>query len=139
MRDQILTNKEFLGKIIPKTAPGFHDSKLQGRYKVFIPELMPHIANNEGIYCKNHIHKLRITGSDDGEYGQYFPLHAGTYVVVKFQANDFNTGYIDRIVSDYDENSNVEAQDCTTSVPNEADRDEQTILFKTPKTPRKKD
>jgi len=133
MRDQILTNKEFLGKIIPKTANEYYDSKLQGRYKVYIPELMPHITTYKGIYCKNHIHKYRITGSDDGEYGQYFPLHSGTYVIVKFQANDFNSGYIERIISDYKENTNVEAQDCITPIPSEQDRDEQTILFKTPK------
>lgn len=133
MRDQILTNKEFFGKIIPRSAKGYYDLNLQGRYKVYIPELMPHITDDNGIYCKNHTHKLRITGSDDGEYGQYFPLHPGTYVIVKFQSNDFNTGYIDRIISDQREKSNVEAQDCITAIPTELDRDEQTIIFKTPK------
>jgi len=133
MNDYFLTGKEFLGQIIPKNSTNYYDSKLQGRYRVYIPELMPHIENDQGIFCKNHVTKYKITGSHDGEYGQYFPLHPGTYVIVKFQSNDFNSGYIDRIVSDYKQNTNVEAQDCVTPVPNESDRDEQTILIKTPK------
>jgi len=133
MNDYFLTGKEFLGQIIPKNSTNYYDSKLQGRYRVYIPELMPHIENDQGIFCKNHVTKYKITGSHDGEYGQYFPLHPGTYVIVKFQSNDFNSGYIDRIISDYKQNTNVEAQDCVTPVPNESDRDEQTILIKTPK------
>ena len=123
-----LKDKEFLGKILPDL-----DNKIQGRYKINIPSLMPHIPSDQGIWCKNHTHNWRVTNSDHGEYGQYFPLHSGTYVVVKFYDNDSNSGYIDRVVSDYIENSNMEGQDCTTKIPIMSDRDEQYILFKTPK------
>lgn len=128
-----LTQKEFLGKIIPKGTSGEFDLKMKGRYKVHIPELLPHLEEDEGIWCKNHVHGWRITPSDSGEYGSYYPLHPGTYVMVKFQSNDFNSGYIDRIISDYKDNRDVEAQDCVDVKSSETDRDEQYIIFKTPK------
>lgn len=114
-----VTQREFLGKVLPDLDP-----KHQGRYKVFIPNLMPHIANDKGIWVKNHIHKNRITPSKDGNYGQYFPLHANTLVIVKFFENDYNSGYIDRIVSDFE----------IESLPLKViDRDDLTQLFRTPK------
>lgn len=129
-----LRDKDFIGKIVPNPCKHeFYDTKQQGRYRVHIPDLMPHIEENIGIWCKNHTHKWRITPSDVGEYGQYFPLQAGTYVIVKFHENDINTGYIDRIDSDYKEDRDVEAQDCTKPKPAFEERDEQYILFKTPK------
>lgn len=123
-----LVDREFLGKVLPDL-----DEKLKGRYKVHLPELMSHLPNDQGLFFKNHVHKWRITNSDRGEYGQYFPIQPGTFVVVKFFENDPNTGYIDRIISDYVDGSNVEAQDCTTPIPRPSDRDEQYIIFKTPK------
>jgi len=76
------------------------DSTNQGRYKVQIPILMHLLADNTGIFVKNHTHKWRCTNSDVGVYGEYKPLQAGTTVLVNFENNDINTGYIDRIVSD---------------------------------------
>ena len=86
---QSLIECEFIGTILKGVDP-----LQQGRYKVHIPELMQHIAENRGIWCKNQVHSWRITSSDVGEYGSYFPLHVGTKVVVRFYKNDLNTGYI---------------------------------------------
>ncbi len=97
---QNLINKEFLAKILED-----EDPKYQGRYKVYIPELMPHLDENVGIWVKNQIHSYRVTPSEKGIYGQYFPLQVGTYVIVKFYENDLNTGYISRIISDHEINS----------------------------------
>jgi len=128
-----LTETEFIGRIVPKDTDEFHDPKQMGRYKVHIPTLMPHLDKDEGIWVKNHTHKWRITPSEVGEYGSYFPLQAKTYVIVKFFENDINTGYIDRIVSDWKEERDVEAQDCVEPKPVLEDRDEQYVIFKTPK------
>jgi hypothetical protein len=106
---------------------------MKGRYKVHLPDLMPHLEEYDGIWCKNHTNKWNITPSDVGEYGSHYPLHPGTYVIVKFFENDLNTGYIDRILSDYKDNRDVEAQDCVSPKPALTDRDEQYIIFKTPK------
>ena len=114
-----LTEREFLGKILPDL-----DAKHQGRYRVHIPSLMHHIAEDQGIWCKNHIHKNRITPSKDGIYGQYYPLHAETIVIVKFFENDYNTGYIDRIDSDY------EIETLPLKIK---DRDDLYQLYRTPK------
>lgn len=128
-----LTQKEFIGHVVPKEVEEFYDYKLQGSYKIHIPELMPHLNNDDGIWCKNHTNKWNITPSDIGEYGSHFPLHPGTYVVVKFFDNDINAGYIDRILSDYKVNRDVEAQDCVSAKTALEDRDEQYVIFKTPK------
>jgi hypothetical protein len=128
-----LRHKEFLGRIVPKGSEKELDQKMKGRYKVHIPELMPHLEEDKGIYCKNHVHNWRLTDSDVGEYGSYYPLHSGTYVMVKFYANDYNTGYIDRIISDYEDDTDKEAQDCFKVKPALTDRDEQYVIFKTPK------
>ncbi len=92
-----LNDKEFLAKVLPDLDP-----KHQGRYKVHIPEVMYHIAEDKGIWVKNHVHKDRVTRSEKGIYGQYFPLQSETIVIVKFFRNDFNTGYIDRVDSDFE-------------------------------------
>ena len=103
--DSIL-NKEFPGKIIL----GFDEDGKRGRYKVYVPELMYGIYDEEdqnGIFCVNHTNKTRDTyiEQDDGTKlaagGTYFPLQIGTRVIVKFFSEDFESGYIDRIVSDY--------------------------------------
>ena len=93
-----LTDCVFQGTIIEGDDP-----KNRGRYRVVIPELMYNIYDQvEGyIYCNNHVTNSRNTSSNNGIYGQYFPLHAGTKVIVKFYAEDYETGYIDRIISDY--------------------------------------
>lgn len=99
---QRLTDKEFSGEIIAG-----EDPKNCGRYRVLIQELMYNIYDKEEgfIYCNNQVTNHRSTSSDNGIYGQYFPLYPGTKVIVKFNSEDFETGYIDRIISDHYENS----------------------------------
>jgi hypothetical protein len=92
-----LINKEFIGKVLPDK-----DKLNQGRYYVHIPELQTNVVENIGIPVKNHVHNYRVTPSQDGIYGSYFPLHANTIVIVKFFINHLNSGYIDRIISDAD-------------------------------------
>ena len=129
-----LTDKEFIGTIIPKGSPREYDNiKMKGRYRVHIPELMPHMEKDEGIMCKNHTNNWRITPSDVGEYGSYFPLHSGTHVIVKFHTNDIQSGYIDKIISDWKDDRDVLGQDCVDVKTSETDRDEQYIIFKTPR------
>lgn len=117
-----IINQEFLGTVLPDSDP-----KNQGRYKVYIPKLMPHISPNNGIWCKNQVHKWRYTkDGDSGCYGEYTPLHSGTLVIVKFNKEDYNTGYIDRIVGDY----------YSDSLPfgiTTVDRDDIYTIYKTPK------
>ena len=47
----LLTNKEFIGTILPDIDP-----KNQGRYCVHIPELMPHFPNTNGFWVKISVH-----------------------------------------------------------------------------------
>lgn len=91
----IVNNREFLGNIINAIDP-----KNMGRYKVHIPVLMQHLSEDVGIWCKNNVDQYRITNSSAGTYGSYMPLHIGTQVLVRFFDNDFNTGYIQKVVSD---------------------------------------
>lgn len=91
-----LVGREFLGTILSDM-----DSKRQGRYKVHIPELQPHMSPTEGIWAKNQIVDYRVTPSQKGIYGSYLPLQAGTMVVVKFFDNQPETAYIERIISDH--------------------------------------
>ena len=129
-----LTGKEFIGTIIPIGSPREYDNvKMKGRYRVHVPVLMTHLEKDEGLMYKNHANKWRITPSDVGEYGSYFPLHPGTHVIVKFQENDLNAGYIDRIISDWKDGRDVLGQDCVDVKSAPTDRDEQYIIFKTPK------
>ena len=128
-----LTQKEFIGQTVPKDVDEFYDYKRQGSYKIHIPELMPHLEKDKGIWCKNHTNKWNITPSDVGEYGSHYPLQPGTYVIVKFFDNDINSGYVDRILSDYKKDRDVEAQDNVKAIPSIEDRDEQYLVFKTPK------
>ena len=120
--------KEFIGTVLSEPDP-----RQMGRYRVHLPEIMQHIPEDKGVWCKNQVHSWRITPSDDGEYGSYYPLHAGTKVIVKFYGNDYSSGYVDRIISDAEDNTDTEAQDSRTVKPAVLDRDEQYIIFKTPK------
>ncbi len=90
-----LIDREFIGTILPAK-----DSAHQGKYKVNVPELQPHMKDSTGIWCKNHTCKNRVTPSQNGVYGSYYPLHPGISVIVKFFANHIESGYIDRIISD---------------------------------------
>lgn len=111
MNNKFLTDREFAGVVVTG-----QDEKNKGRYYVLIPELMYNIHDkDEGkILCMNHVSNYRNTYCDTngspefattGVYGQYFPLHPGTKVIVKFYEEDFQTAYIDRIISDYYEDS----------------------------------
>jgi len=104
-----ITTREFPGKIISG-----EDDDNRGRYMVHIPELMYAIIGTEdddgsnGISCVNHVHKWRDTYLDEDDEegkkpigGSYYPLKEGMHVIVKFFSEDFRSGYIDRIVSDY--------------------------------------
>ena len=117
-----ITNREFVGTIVEG-----QDPKNEGRYKVHIPELMHNIPENKGIWVKNHVHKYRYTKDKNEKFfGEYKPLHPGTIVIVKFLSNDYNSGYIDRILSDYEYNMmplNVSS----------SDRDQITVLILTKK------
>jgi len=122
------------------------DPQNKGRYKVYIPELAPLLTDDSGIWVKNQIHKYRDnTGSGKGRYGQYFPLHPGTHVLVVFyNISDLNSGYIDRIIDDdipnpdttkeLSDNKPIQNQ-FKISLPFDSskDRDEVYQLIRTPK------
>lgn len=128
-----LSSKEYRGVILKDKDP-----RQMGRYKVHIYGKMDHLPTDRGIWCKNHTHNSRITKSSSGTYGQYFPLQPGTEVIVRFTANDFNTGCIDRIMSDGSEKSqynlgNFLDEDKEKSPDPSVDRDDTYLLIKTPK------
>lgn len=104
-----LTGREFSGVISSEEATSAdEDPKNRGRYRVLIPELMYNCYDDDGqIYCVNHVTKYRNAYCNTGEgiYGQYFPLHPGTRVIVKFYKEDIQTAYIDRIVGDFHQDS----------------------------------
>lgn len=90
-----LINREFIGVVLSN-----RDNSHRGQYMVNIPELQPHMKSYHGIWCKNHVNKYRVTPSRIGVVGSYYPLQSGMAVIVKFFANDINSGYVDRIISD---------------------------------------
>lgn len=90
-----LTNREFIGTILPAK-----DTVHQGKYKVNVPELQPHMKETTGIWCKNHTCRHRVSPSRVGVSGSYYPLQAGMSVIVKFFANHIESAYIDRVISD---------------------------------------
>lgn len=97
-----LTDCVFQGTVIEGDDP-----KNRGRYRVVIPELMYNIYDkDEGfIYCSNQISGGRNSGSADGIYGQYFPLHPNTRVSVRFASEDYSSAYINNVVSDFHDDS----------------------------------
>lgn len=123
----ITIGKEYIGKIVSGI-----DSKQQGGYLVHIPEILPHLAESGGIYCKNGVHTWRLTQSDSGVYGSYFPLHPGTKVAVQFSDTDLNSGRIVKIISDDSAKSDLDIKSGSAKSSAE-DRDEQYIIIATPK------
>lgn len=111
--------KEYLGKILKDKDP-----LLQGQYLVHIPDLMPHEDETNGIWCKNHSYDNRISTSDVGMCGGYHPLQPGMQVLVRLFDKDPNTGYIVRVVSDHEENSQAFKS---------VDRDDIYLMMRTPK------
>lgn len=122
-----LRQNEYHGVVLPDKDP-----KNQGRYKIHIPELHPLIKENKGIWCKNQNHKWRIGPSEDYVYGSYYPLQPGTKVIVKFDDNDFHSGYVDRIISDQVIKTTPKIG-CGVNPEATCDRDDIYIFFKTPK------
>ena len=90
-----LVDREFIGTILPAK-----DTVHQGKYKVNVPELQPHMKETTGIWCKNHTCRHRVSPSQAGVSGSYYPLQAGMSVIVKFFANHIESAYIDRVISD---------------------------------------
>ncbi len=90
-----LIDREFIGTILPTK-----DILHQGKYKVNVPELQPHMKETTGIWCKNHTCRHRVSPSQAGVSGSYYPLQAGMSVIVKFFANHIESAYIDRVISD---------------------------------------
>ena len=90
-----LIDREFIGTVLSTK-----DKMNQGKYKVNVPELQPHMKSSEGIWCKNHTHKYRVTPTGRGVCGSYYPLQPGMSVIVKFFANHIESAYVDRIISD---------------------------------------
>jgi hypothetical protein len=114
-----LINREFVGVVLSNI-----DSSNRGSYKVNIPELQPHMPTSTGIWCKNHTCRHRISPSNVGICGSYYPLQAGMLVIVKFFANHIESGYIDRVISDA----------YPQSLPFEAtERDDYYQIIRTPK------
>jgi hypothetical protein len=95
-----LTNREFIGTILSAK-----DSTHRGQYKVNIPELQPHMKETTGVWCKNQTDKHRVSPSERGICGSYYPLQPGMSVIVKFFANHIESAYIDRVISDAYTNS----------------------------------
>jgi len=114
-----LTNREYIGIILPDK-----DSTHRGWYKVNVPELQPHMKDSTGIWCQNHTCKHRVSPSQAGVSGSYIPLQAGMSVVVKCFANDIESAYIERVLSDQ----------YTNSLPYEIiERDDYYQVIRTPK------
>lgn len=124
--DLPLSQKRYIGKILPDLDP-----KRQGRYKVHIPELMVHIPESSGIWCKNRFNNM--TGSINGEYGTYVPLHPDTVVLIEFVQDNFASGRIVDIVGDWFVDSLGKGQDANEPIIDLNDRDNVYRLVKTPK------
>lgn len=75
-----LKNQKFQGIVLKDIDP-----LNQGRYKVWIGELMHQLDKTKGIWCKN---------KTNNNNHSYTPIQANTDVVVLFTENDFNTGVI---------------------------------------------
>lgn len=98
------------------------DPTNQGRYKVWISELMQGISQDKGIWCKNEVHKNRADGKGSGSYT---PIDIGSTVQIAFHGPDHNTGYIIQ----------VETDTTTQCLPHAAtldDRDGMHVVYKTP-------
>ena len=96
MPGQGLQGKKFIGKIVE----GF-DPQQRGRYYVHIPDLMPHMAESEGMLCPNATHSNRFSESAAGKTsGSSVPLHPGFQVEVVCETDDISSARIVGVVSD---------------------------------------
>lgn len=118
-----LYGRDFFGIVQPDPDP-----EMLGRYLVYIPILQPVLSEQKGIWVKNHVSTYSDnTDHSKGRYGQYFPLKAGTKVMVRFYSNDFNSGYIERILHDDIPNSSY------TGTSANVDQDKEAIAMGRPK------
>jgi len=127
MRHIELTNHEFVGRIVHADHDEWLDPTQQGRYRVHIHELMPHMPETEGIWCRNITMGWKISHCDIDSYGSYYPLQEKTRVVVQFFADDYNSGYISSIVPTL---TNEDCEDCPQNIFDE-NRDERYIIYVT--------
>lgn len=73
----------------------------RGRYKVHIDTLHTHLSIADGIWCRNKTHPWKYnTDFVLGSYGSYYPLQAGTRVIVNFVDGNFEKGDIVAISAD---------------------------------------
>ncbi len=98
------------------------DPTNQGRYKVWISELMQGISQDKGIWCKNEVHKNRADGKGSGSYT---PIDIGSMVQVAFHGPDHNTGYIVQVETDT-------TTECLPHAATLDDRDGMHVIYKTP-------
>lgn len=94
-----LSGKKFTGKIVKGL-----DSTGRARYLVHVPELMPHQAETNGIWCMNSINGSRIGGSTRGMTGSYKPLYEGQMVTIEMNTDDVNSARIVEVIADDKEN-----------------------------------
>ena len=91
-----LQGKKFTGKIVE----GF-DPQQRGRYYVHIPDLMPHMAESEGMLCPNATHNNRASTSNSGQTsGSSMPLQPGFQVEVVCETDDISSARITAVISD---------------------------------------
>ncbi|MFW6377155.1 MAG: bacteriophage T4 gp5 trimerization domain-containing protein [bacterium] len=127
-----LTKQEIPGIVISEDESEHTDfPKNRGRYRVYIPTYMNHHGIKSVIWCKNHIHKYRygINEQFDGDkviFGEYKPLQIGARVIVKFFSNNISSGYIDRTITDYEDN-------CLPFALEHMDQNDVTVLLRTAK------
>jgi len=115
----------FSGIVLPDPDP-----RNLGRYKVHIPELQLRMGKSSGILCRNKIHNYRVNDSEDGVYGCYMPLHAGTKVIVAIANSDYSSASIVRI------NIHEKDFDKQNTLPfnvSDKSRDDLYLLLRTPK------
>jgi len=95
-----LINREFVGKIVKGKDP-----TKEGRYKVYIPELLEFDPNHKPIYAKNETQGARFVRWIDPDTkanlssGTYSPLYKGMEVNVRFRNESIESAYITNIIS----------------------------------------
>ena len=73
----------------------------RGLYKVHSSELHPHIPVDQGIWCRNRVHTWAYnTDFTLGSCGSYYPLQAGTRVLIQLKDGDYEHAEIVKIISD---------------------------------------
>ena len=95
MPAQGLQGKKFTGKVVE----GF-DPQQRGRYYVHVPDVMPHMPENEGYLCRNSTHSSRIGAHNTGTAGSSSPLHPGDQVEVICTQDDLSSMEICRKITD---------------------------------------